>query len=367
MKTVSWRLELSLTDIKEPTIIETLDYESIVKRKLNRVKEILASKGIEYIPSEADDLMTLIEMDAYEEMLLTAKMNEKIRQQFLPFATGANLDNIGITRFGVERLKGIRPKAEFEFSLSLKQDVDIVLPKGLILGNGKDISHLTSDVIIKAGELKAGGIVELDKEVESADIKTEIILTPIAWVIKAKQLTKFTGGANPEDDERYRNRIWISRERKTTAGSRLMYEFYAKSADVRVKEVNVKNDGAGVVRVCYHADEDLTDIVKNYLNADEIRPLTDKVEVEKANIKEVKIEATLIAKDISLADLKEVKKRFLEYEEKFNIFLSIPKIYDLLTDSNIIDVELKSPLKAIKTEFNEVLKFSFDLGVSGVC
>jgi len=42
-----------------PNIIEEIDYEAIVARKLARVKEILANKGIEYIESEADDLMTL--------------------------------------------------------------------------------------------------------------------------------------------------------------------------------------------------------------------------------------------------------------------------------------------------------------------
>jgi len=355
---------LNLSDLTPPTIIKELDYEAIVERKLNRVKEILSEKGIEYIPSEADDLMTLIEMDAYEEMLLVANTNERIRQQFLAFATASNLDHIGVTRFGVERLKGIKPKAKIKFTLSQAQDFDIVLNKGLMLGNGKDISYLVEDVVIKAGGLEAEGVIELDEEIEFKDVKTEMILTPIAWVVTAKQLTPFAGGADPEDDERYRERIWLSRERRTTAGSRLMYEFYAKSSDVRVKEVNIENAGAGVVRVCYHADEDITDIVASYLNGDEIRPLTDKVEVEKAVIKEILIEATLIAKDLSLADLEAVKERFKDYEEKFNVFLSIPKIYDLLTDENIIDVDLKTPLSSINTEFNEVLKFDFNLGVS---
>ena len=109
---------MNLSDLTPPTIIKELDYEAIVERKLNRVKEILASKGIEYIPSEADDLMTLIEADAYEEMLLVANTNERIRQQFLAFATASNLDHIGVTRFGVERLPGIKPRAQIKFTLS---------------------------------------------------------------------------------------------------------------------------------------------------------------------------------------------------------------------------------------------------------
>jgi len=353
-----------LLDLPKPTIIEELDFETIVNRKVERVKAILAERGIEWQPSESDDLMTMIEMDAYEEMLLVAKTNERIRQQFLAFATGSNLDHIGVTRFGVERLPGVKPKADMRFSLSAVLDVDVILPKGLLLGNGVDVAYLIEDVVIKAGSLEAQGVIELDEEIDFKDVKTEMILTPLPYLIKAKQLTPFSGGANLEDDERYRERIWLSRERRTTAGSRLMYEFYAKSADVRVKEVNVANGGAGIVKVCYHADEDITNIVLDYLNAEEIRPLTDLVEVEKAVVKEVLIDAKLIAKDLSLVDLEAVKERFRDFEEKFNIFLSVPKIYDLLTDENIIDVELKTPLSYIVTEFNEVLKFSFNLGVS---
>ena len=351
-----------------PNIIEEIDYEAIVARKLARVKEILANKGIEYIESEADDLMTLIEMDAYEEMLLRANLNERIKQMFLAFATGSNLDHIGITRFGVERLKGIKPKAKYNFLLSIKRDVDTIIPAGTLLGDGVEIAKVVEDVIIKAGELEAKGVVELQKECEKFDKKLEMILTPLPFLIIAKQLTDFMGGADVESDERYRERIWLSRERKTTAGSRAMYEYYTKSADVRVKEVNIVNGGAGVVKVVilgenFITTDEMVENVKEHLNSETVRPLTDKVEVEKAKVVDVKIDATLIAKNVSLVDLERIKSNFKELEGKFEIFLSIPKIYDLLTNSNIVDVKLKEPLSAIKCEFNEVLRFSFNLGV----
>jgi len=354
---------LSLSSLPFPDMVESIEYEEIVTRKLSKVKEILQKKGIEYIESEADDLMTLIEMDAYEEMLLRINLNERIKQNFLAYATGSNLDHIGVTRFGVSRLEGKEPEALYEFTLSLAQDSDVILPKGMLLGDSQNIAELIDSAVIKKGETKTTAKARLKEFVKEKDIKLETILTPIPWVVEAKQLTAFINGANKEDDKRYRERIWLSRDRKTTAGSKNMYIFYTKSADVRVVDANVRNGGLGVVEICYFADEDITQIVKEYLSSEEIRPLTDKVVVQKATVKKILIEATLLAKDIEFVDTKEIKKRFERYERRFGVFLSIAKIYDLLADENIVDVELREPLSSIKTEFNEVLSFEFSLGV----
>ncbi len=360
-----------LTNLPFPTIIEVLDYETIVERKLAKVKELLAKEGIEYKQSEADDLMTLIEADAYEEMLLRAEINEKIKQQFLAYATGSNLDHIGVTKFAVERLPGAKPKAEFEFSLSQAKDVDTVLPKGLLLGDGENTAELESDLIIEAGTLSATGTAELNQYTQDSSIKTEDILTPLPWVVKAKQLNNFLGGANKENDDRYRERIWLSRERKTTAGSNMMYIFYAKSADVRVAEVEVVNGGAGVVKVYilakdFSTDNSIKEAVESALNIEEIRPLTDRVVVEFATIKDVNIDAALKVKNISIVDLEAVEARFTKYAGNFESFLSVPKVYDLLADENVVDVELGSPNTSITLNEGEVMRFSFNLGVEAI-
>lgn len=363
--------QLVLYNLPFPTIIETLEYETIVQRKLSKVKEILKDKGVEYKESEADDLMTLIEADAYEEMFLRAALNERIKEQFLAYASGSNLDHIGVTRFGVERLQGAKPKAEFEFSLSEAKDVDIVLPKALMLGNAEHTAELIEDVVIDAGSLKANGVVELDEYRESSEIKTEDILTPLPWVVKAKQLENFIGGATVEDDERYRERIWLSRERKTTAGSKMQYIFYAKSADVRVQEVDVKNGGAGVVKVYllakdFSTDSSIKEAVESALNKEEIRPLTDRPVVEFATVVDVNIDATLRVKNLSIVDLEVVKERFKKYAGSFESFLSVAKVYDLLSDENVADVELRSPTNSITLNEGEVMRFDFNLEVEAI-
>lgn len=360
-----------LPDIDFPTMIEQIEYEAIVERKLSRVKEILLTQDIEYVPSEADDLMTMIQMDAYEEMLLRTALNEKIKQNFLSFATGSNLDHIGMTRYGTTRLEGTRPKARFGFTLSLTQDSDVLLPKGMLLGSGEHTAVLISSVTIPAGSESAEGMAELEQYVEASAVKTEDILTPIPWAVAATQITAYEGGATKEDDDRYRDRIWLGRERKTTAGSVNAYTYYTLTADVRVEDVGIGSSTPGVVDVAVlgrdgATPQDLIDAVSSYLSADEIRPLTDNVVVVSATVQQVAISATLYAKSTELVNVSDIEKRFAKYSYKMGVGISIAKIYDLLQDENIVDVTLNSPLTSIEGSWDKALDITLSLQIKAV-
>ncbi len=358
----------SLRKLPAPTIIEELSYENIVERKLGRIKELLLQKGISYEPSEADDLMTLIEADAYDEMLLRASLNARIRQLFLAYATGSNLDHIGTTRFGIERLEGKKPTATVRFTLSAPQTSDTIISSGLMLGDGDQTSHILAPVIIRSGETSSDGVAVLDSYVRESSVKTETILTPIPWVVSVSQVTSFSGGAEHEDDDRYRERIWLGRERKSTAGSEAAYIYYAKSADVRVKEVSIQNGGGGIVNVAVIGEDFITPVdmiaqVADTLNGERVRPLSDTVNVFPAGVIDVRIRATLFADNIELVDIESIKKRFVAYEGVFGIKLTVPKIYDLLGDKHIVDIALDTPAYAIAADWNEVLRFSYQLNV----
>jgi len=277
---------MQLLDLPAPKVIEVFDFESIRARKLARVVAIAKSKGIQYVPSESDDLMTMIEADAYEE-------------QF--------------TRYGVLRLEGAKPYADFTFTLSAALSYDVTLKKGLQLSDTKEaVGLLLGDIVITAGATSGVGVVELQEFVESSTLKTETIVTPLPFVATATQNENYHDGANVEDDERYRERIWLSRERKSTAGSKLMYEYFTKSADARVEDVTIIDDTAGIVKVYLLssdgvADSVMIDRVNEALNVESVRPLTDSVQVSSATI----IDATINA-DIVLYDMTYEQRELIE-------------------------------------------------------
>ncbi|MGL9779715.1 MAG: baseplate assembly protein [Wolbachia sp.] len=116
-----------------------------------------------------------------------------------------------------------------------------------------------------------------------------------------------------EDDERFRKRI----KAKIVAGGN--YRYYALSADTRVKDALVELPVPGKVQVSILSTElstngipleELMEIVKNQLNREDVRILTDTIEVVSCNIIEIDIHSRISIKRPDIIET--VKKKFIE-------------------------------------------------------
>jgi phage-related baseplate assembly protein len=358
---------MQLLDLPAPNVIEVFAFETIKARKLARVIELMKTKGIEYVPSESDDLMTMIETDAYDEMFLHTRINNAAKAQLLAFAMKEDLDHLGTSRYGVERLKGSKPYSLFTCTLSATLAYDVTLPAGLKLTDTKGaFALLLADVKITAGQLSNTGYIELQSYVESSVIKTETIVTPLPYVATAIQNETFHDGADVEDDERYRDRIWLSRERKSTAGSDLTYKYFSKTADARVADVKIINDTAGTVKIYllsnvtpHTADQVMIDRVDAELNKEEVRPLTDDVQVNSATIINGSIVADIVLYDLTYeANVRElIQSRIDANTMIFGKSLSIAKQYGLLESEQVKDVTIANQA-AINASAHEVIRIT---------
>ncbi len=104
-----------------------------------------------------------------------------------------------------------------------------------------------------------------------------------------------------ESDTDFRNRIALSFEAYTTAGSEGSYVFHGLSADGDVKDVSAVSPTPGMVTVYVlsrtddgTAPPELLDAVEAALNAERVRPLTDQVTVQSASIVTYTVEAELV-------------------------------------------------------------------------
>ena len=98
-------------------------------------------------------------------------------------------------------------------------------------------------------------------------------------------ITASDGGADEEDDEAFRTRIQEAPEHFSVAGPAAAYTYFAKSASALIVDVAVITPKPGEVNIypllqkgVLPGDEVLRE-VRDVLKADDIRPLTDKVEV----------------------------------------------------------------------------------------
>lgn len=101
-----------------------------------------------------------------------------------------------------------------------------------------------------------------------------------------------------EDDARFKRRILLAVASTSSAGSIADYKFYALSADVNLFDVEVISPEPGVVDVYLleangAASPVMVDTVMAVLSADDVRPLTDQVRVQPADVQDYQVNARL--------------------------------------------------------------------------
>lgn len=162
--------------------------------------------------------------------------------------------------------------------------------------------------------------------------------------------------AKYEDDERFRTRIQMSLEGLTTAGSRASYEFHALSTSAKIKDVDVTSPTAGTVKVAIlstegqgTADGDLIKAVKEQLNAEHIRPLTDTVLVESAVILPYEIQAAItlyptVLESVVMANVNQAIANYANKQHLLGIDITLSGIYAALHQEGVQNVKLTKPL-----------------------
>lgn len=227
-------------------------------------------------------------------VLLLNKINETGKQNLLRYATGDNLDHLGAL-VGIERIPATAAVTTMQLTLSAALGTTTIIPGGTRFTAGDNVFFaLSSPVIIPAGELVGSGkAVCLDVGGKgngyiAGQLKT--LVDPVPYVDSVANVTSSEGGAEPEDDESYREAIRTAPEKYSVAGPRGAYEYFAKRASAKIADVTVWSPSAGTVEVRplltggELPGEELLNQVKATLDDKRVRPLTDKVTVEAPDV-----------------------------------------------------------------------------------
>lgn len=160
-------------------------------------------------------------------------------------------------------------------------------------------AYLESDPLIKLMEVAAYRELLLRQRINQA---AKANLLAFASGTDLDNLGAFYGLTRKkgENDEELRARVKAKIEGWSTAGSKAAYKFHALNADTRVKEANADSPEPGLVRISILSKEnggmvsdDLLQSVTEYMNRDDIRMLTDTVQVVPCSLIDVAVKARI--------------------------------------------------------------------------
>lgn len=271
---MSATVDLSL--LPSPDVVETLSFETIMADMLADLR----SRHPQFTAlNESDPAYKILEVCAYRETLLRARVNDSCRAVMLASATGSDLDQIAANFFGTARL--------------------VITP---------------------------------------ADPTT---IPPTAAVY--------------ETDAAFRSRVLLAIDSMSVAGPAAAYVFHAKSASGSVKDASCVSPtpGAVLISVLGTAGDGTPDAptlaaVRAALTNEDVRPLTDNVTVQAAEIVPYTIAASIYTKPgpdaaVVMAAARAAAAALAGTSHALGCDITISALYAALHQAGVQRVVLTSP------------------------
>ena len=281
---------IDLSRLPPPAVVEEIDWRDIRNAMLDDFLARMREAGEEnYAALESDPAVKLIEATAFREMLLRQRVNDAAQAVMLARSTGSDLDHLGAL-YGAAR-------------------------KVLDEGNPD-------------------------------------ATPPVP--------------ATYEPDDEYRRRIQLAVEAFSTCGPQGAYIYHALAADPRVKDAQAygPEDGLGlspaqvlVVVLSREGDgsalADLLAVVRDYISADERRPLADQVMVQAAEIITYEITATLTVLPgadpaVVEAAAREALQRYADERHRIGLSVDTSFVHAALAQPGVERVSLSAPAADIE-------------------
>lgn len=244
-----------------------------------------------------------ISLMAYRETLVRMQIQDVALQNTVAFARAPMLDFLG-ELVGTERLPATPAVATLRFTLAARQASAVTVPAGTRVqsADGRATFATRAALVIPAdsdsGTVGAEATVAGSAGNGYAAGTVAAILDPVPFVASAANVHPTDGGADVEDDERYRERVRRAPETFSVAGSVEAYRFHALSVSSAIRAVAVTNPAMGVVRLHVLGEAgipspELLRRVFDAVSSDRVRPLSDMVEVTMPDEKAYTIDATV--------------------------------------------------------------------------
>ena len=224
------------------------------------------------------------------------------RMNTLKYAENGYLDNLGALK-RVSRGEATAATVTLRFSLAAARTNATGIPAGTRVTAGDGVHFATQDyaeipigstyIDVRAACLKAGtdgnlyGIGELNRMVD-----------PVPFIDSVENITAPEGGTDDESEEDYRESIYLAPESYSAAGSEGAYEYWVRKYSNSIIDVKVSSPEPRIVQVrCLLTGgtlpgEEFRSALQEYLSQDNIKMLTDVLEVTNPTEKEYNITVT---------------------------------------------------------------------------
>jgi len=276
-------------------------------------------------------------------------------------AEGENLDALAELTYSKARPKATAATCTMRFS----QLTSVLIPAGTRISNADNtlVWATSEDNYIPIGETAIdveNVMCQTTGTVGNGYMPGQIskLVDLYDFFSSCENITESDGGSDVPDDDEYYELMRASMDAYSCAGARGSYIYFAKQVSTEIADVIANSPTPGVVKLYVLmqdgtlATEEMKSRVLAACSADEVRPLTDYVIVEDADIVPYDVEFTYYlqtgssksAADIA-ADVQKAVEQYTSWQDsKLGRDINPSRLVSLLMGTGIKRVEVISPL-----------------------
>lgn len=348
-------ISIADTTADEINFIET-DAEEMMNRLIESFEEYT---GKTLFPG--DEKRIFLQGFGYALTNTEIHINETGRGNLLRYATGNQLDAIG-DLFSNARLKGSYARTTLKFTISQIQLVDIVIPKGTrATPDGIHYFATISDLVFSSTDT----VLEKDVEAVAVEIgesyndflagQVNKLIDINEYVQSVVNTVPTSGGTDMESDEDYKARLRMSPFNFSVAGPANAYRSIAMSVSTDIEDVYVYSPSAGVVSISViktggeipESTDPLLEEILLACNDENVRPLTDKVQVGPAQAVNTSIDIQYYVPNGDTSVITSIMEAVEEYRvwqtSKIGRDINPDYLNKLLVDAGAARVVISSP------------------------
>lgn len=297
----------SVFDLPDVSFIGNDTLDAMMQRLVtNFEKKYKAESGVDISLSPSDPIRILLYAVALDLFQIEEYVDRAGKQDLLKYSYGEFLDNLAANR-GVTRKAASAARATIRFTASEQKGYALSVPEGIRVTNGDGIYFKTAEYAeIAAGE-KCVDVEAVCTEtgIEGNDLlpgQINVLVDPLPYIKSVENLTTSDGGANRESDESLAERVYLAPASYSVAGPSDAYTFWAKTYNAGIGSVKPITPTPGTVDVyILMADGTLPEDemiagLQEYLESEEIRPMTDRVTVKRPSIVPFRVDLTYYIK-----------------------------------------------------------------------
>lgn len=253
------------------------------------------------------------------------------KQNLLSYASGERLDHLGAF-VNTTRIEATGAQTTLKFTLNQAQDGVYTIPKGTRVTNG--VFTFATDSIYEimppetTAEISATAL-ELGEIGNNIPVgKINQLVDPLPSITKVENITATAGAGDREDDERYAMRIKLSPASFSVAGPAKAYEYHTLSYSTAIIDAKIYGLEDRPGNVYIHPlltdgelpQTEFLEALTAYLNADTIRPLTDKLMVSAPTAVNYQITATWYLSKDDINRINQVKEQVTKAVEDYRLW-----------------------------------------------